>query len=282
MKLLDKDDYSPQFVEDGGICMQGNAVKKGDTIQCYSVVHIPIFKIEEEFKDLVLIHEIGHALELELLEKSTEDNLDYKMGLEYFFKRDEELENGEKRKFEKMNETFRQKLAIEITKYLHSKGIFLIGDPKKQRNQGNASYEIYYELVKNFYTKYKQDIIDAMTNSKDYENFITKFSEENINKLNELVRKFSVLPHNFIIFAQIEGRVIPETLEKQALLEQAEQLMVQIEKHLETKASPGDLLYESLIEETEGITRSGMMIEEVKSIKDQTAEELDNNKRGEK
>ena len=254
--LLDEDSYCPEFVRERCICLSTNVINKNGVTDSKAVIHIPIFGMLTGYEDVNLIHELGHAIELELLECDESGYIE-KTGFEYCY---EELKNEyvdsqdkeyqkrserAKREFEILSETIHQALAMEVTQHLHSQGHYLISSPSKAEIRGGTSYEWNYVMVKKFYDTYKQDVIDARMSDLGFKQLLTKVPYESIKKLNELVKVYDVLPRYVICDAINEGRDIPERREHDDLLNRMRELM----EHFEEKS--GSELLQAAIDATE-------------------------------
>ena len=142
-------------------------------------------------RDVTFIHEIGHAIEMELLSINN-DYATFKSGFETSlfaeFKSKESPE--ENRPFELMSETIHNHIAREITDYLHQKGIFIFGESIFNNNPAikrTCPYDDYYDIVEPLFDKYRQDILDARLSNDSFNEFREKINDQTLVELNNLI-----------------------------------------------------------------------------------------------
>ena len=169
-----QDNFSKEFVENGVTCIVPN-VRQDDNgnYQLFNIVHLPLVKILQEYKDVQIVHELLHTVESSMKQLS-KDEIYFKFGfdeaVEPICHNEEELivddrqsnPNEPKRSYEIFSENLHQQLAIEVTRRLHEKGIYLYGDQKLAKETGSTSYEHYNVITANFQKVYREEIIDGM------------------------------------------------------------------------------------------------------------------------
>ena len=189
--ITETPDLKENIKKDVNFCFPG-LIQNDDKIFDVSIVAFSrLDPVSYGKRDITFIHEIAHAIEMELLAIGN-DYATFKSGFETTlhveFKSKEEPE--ENRPFELMSETIHNNIAKEITDYLHQKGIFIFGESVLDNNpliKKTCPYDDYYEIVEPFFDKYRQDILDARLSNEAFENFKEKIQEENLIELNELV-----------------------------------------------------------------------------------------------
>jgi len=198
--LLEKTDFSQEFVKDGVICIEPNAIRTADnTIENVNLLYWSPLKIASEYKDISFMHEVLHALEGSF-ERVGEEyifctgfekfkiNIDNDDILDINQKNDKEL-----RKYEIFSENVHHNLAMEATAKLHSRGIRIAGNDE-QKITGATSYERFNSVTKDFYNKFKKKIIYARVTG-NLDRLITYVGKDNFEQMNELVGRYSKLPY---------------------------------------------------------------------------------------
>ena len=102
--------------------------------------------------------------------------------------------NEPKRSYEFFSENLHQELAIEVTRRLHEKGIYLYGDPKLARETGSTTYEHYNVITKNFQKEYREEMIDGMM-APTRDGITESVGKENFENLNAAVSEYAKLPY---------------------------------------------------------------------------------------
>ena len=157
-----QDNFCKEFVENGVTCIVPNVRQDADgNYSLFNIVHLPLVKILPEYKDVQIIHELLHTVESSMKQLS-KDEIYFKFGfdevVEPICKNEDELivddrqgnPNEQKRRYELFSENIHQELAIEVTRRLHEKGIYLYGDQKLAKETGSTSYERYNVVTKIF------------------------------------------------------------------------------------------------------------------------------------
>ena len=231
-----QDNFSKEFAENGVTCIVPN-VRQDDNgnYQLFNIVHLPLVKLLNEYKDVQIIHELLHVVESSMKQLS-EDKIYFKFGfdetVEQICHNEAELivddvqtdPNEPKRTYELFSENLHQELAIEVTRRLHEKGIYLYGDPKLAKETGSTSYEHYNVITANFRKVYRQEIIDGMmADSKDRITDIV--GKENFEKLNETVKEYAELPYYKMMDDLINKQDTELTRKRQELAKRGAQIV---------------------------------------------------------
>lgn len=263
--LIAQIDFSTEFFENNIICTIPNAVQGKDGLEERAIINIPIFNLMNNHEDVLLVHEIGHAMELELLEKD-EKHLRFKTGFDYVKAdlREEaqspDTDNNDRRDMELMSEIIHHQLAMEVTRNLHEKGIYLIGDSHTEQIRGATSYEQYFNILHPFYEKYREQIIEARLTEKGFQQFMGNIPKEKFQQLNEIVKEYCQVPYLSVKSAIYEGRTTPETEKWSSLMKKMKELM----QHFTER--PTNTLLTDILEETKQRTRMGEIRDELREI----------------
>lgn len=256
LNLLEPQEFDSKFIESGVICVTTNMVEGSEGKKIKPIVHIPVFNLLKEYSDVLFVHEIGHAIELELLQD--ENSIMYKTGFEYIESEiagnNTQEDKSVRRKTEIISEVIHQKLAIEVTDSMHKDGDFLIGNPDIQKIVGGASYENSFPVLRDFYNQYREDIIEGRMSDEGFAKLNQKVPTQLFEGLNSLVNDHSNLPWTSIMFATVEGRETKDTIRHKEIVKEAIEL------------TRSQTILNSAIEATEQVTRTGLINSSVKNI----------------
>jgi|GEM_PF-1136381 len=203
LDLLLSDSYNKDFVDNNVICVSPNLVSSNNQLEMKNIVHIPVFNMLQEYKDVMFIHEVGHAVEA-TFSKEDDVNVIFKTGFESYEDKiidknnittiNDDDNNNEKRKYELFSESIHQKIAMEITEDLHEKGVYIFNTPENAKIKGGTSYEHYNIIINEFYDKFKKDILDSRL-EVNLDLLMEKVGKENFEQLNESITEYSKLPY---------------------------------------------------------------------------------------
>jgi hypothetical protein len=182
------------------------------------VVPILIYSPEsatEEYRDVMFVHEIVHAVELSLT--NPQEKLDhYKCGFEHF-------DDEDKREYEAFNEIITQFIAMEITESLHEDGMYLFNTGKNAKIKGGTSYEQYNFLVNDFYQNYKNEILESrLDNNLDL--LFNTVGKENFDSLNKLISEYKNLPYYELMDDLMNKRTTQLTNDLNSILTKSEEV----------------------------------------------------------
>lgn len=231
-----QDNFSKEFVENGVTCIVPN-VRQDDNgnYQLFNIVHLPLVKLLHDYKDVQIVHELLHTVESSMKQLS-KDEIYFKFGfdeaVEPICHNEEELivddrqsnPNEPKRSYEIFSENLHQQLAIEVTRRLHEKGIYLYGDQKLAKETGSTSYEHYNVITANFQKVYREEIIDGMM--LPTRDGITEIvGTENFERLNLAVNEYAELPYYKMMEDIIEKKDTELTRKRQELANRGAQIV---------------------------------------------------------
>lgn len=231
-----QDNFSKEFVENGVTCIVPN-VRQDDNgnYQLFNIVHLPLVKLLHDYKDVQIVHELLHTVESSMKQLS-KDEIYFKFGfdeaVEPICHNEEELivddrqsnPNEPKRSYEIFSENLHQQLAIEVTRRLHEKGIYLYGDQKLAKETGSTSYEHYNVITANFQKVYREEIIDGMM--LPTRDGITEIvGTENFERLNLAVKEYAELPYYKMMEDIIEKKDTELTRKRQELANRGAQIV---------------------------------------------------------
>lgn len=202
--LLSEDSFNMDFIKNKVTCVSPNVVKdaNGDFTN-FNVIHLPILGMLKEYRDVLVIHEILHVVELTMKQVSDKD-FDIKTGLDSITMalsdtpfsaepiEDEYIHNI--RQNEYLSENLHHQLAIQVTEDLHSKGIYLFDDPKTSKIYGSSSYEQLNQVILPFMNTFYTDIVDAMI-EPDESSLTDKIGQDNLDHLNSIVKEYREIPY---------------------------------------------------------------------------------------
>ena len=231
-----QDNFSKEFVENGVTCIVPN-VRQDDNgnYQLFNIVHLPLVKILQEYKDVQIVHELLHTVESSMKQLS-KDEIYFKFGfdeaVEPICHNEDELivddrqgnPNEPKRSYEIFSENLHQQLAIEVTRRLHEKGIYLYGDQKLAKETGSTSYEHYNVITANFQKVYREEIIDGMM-SPTRDGITEIVGTENFERLNLAVNEYAELPYYKMMEDIIEKKDTELTRKRQELANRGAQIV---------------------------------------------------------
>ena len=231
-----QDNFSKEFVENGVTCIVPN-VRQDDNgnYQLFNIVHLPLVKLLHDYKDVQIVHELLHTVESSMKQLS-KDEIYFKFGfdeaVEPICHNEEELivddrqsnPNEPKRSYEIFSENLHQQLAIEVTRRLQKKGIYLYGDQKLAKETGSTSYEHYNVITANFQKVYREEIIDGMM--LPTRDGITEIAgTENFERLNLAVKEYAELPYYKMMEDIIEKKDTELTRKRQELANRGAQIV---------------------------------------------------------
>lgn len=231
-----QDNFSKEFVENGVTCIVPN-VRQDDNgnYQLFNIVHLPLVKLLHDYKDVQIVHELLHTVESSMKQLS-KDEIYFKFGfdeaVEPICHNEEELivddrqsnPNEPKRSYEIFSENLHQQLAIEVTRRLHEKGIYLYGDQKLAKETGSTSYEHYNIITANFQKVYREEIIDGMM-SPTRDGITEIVGTENFERLNLAVNEYAELPYYKMMEDIIEKKDTELTRKRQELANRGAQIV---------------------------------------------------------
>lgn len=231
-----QDNFSKEFVENGVTCIVPN-VRQDDNgnYQLFNIVHLPLVKLLHDYKDVQIVHELLHTVESSMKQLS-KDEIYFKFGfdeaVEPICHNEEELivddrqsnPNEPKRSYEIFSENLHQQLAIEVTRRLHEKGIYLYGDQKLAKETGSTSYEHYNVITANFQKVYREEIIDGMM-SPTRDGITEIVGTENFERLNLAVNEYAELPYYKMMEDIIEKKDTELTRKRQELANRGAQIV---------------------------------------------------------
>lgn len=231
-----QDNFSKEFVENGVTCIVPNDRQDDNgNYQLFNIVHLPLVKLLHDYKDVQIVHELLHTVESSMKQLS-KDEIYFKFGfdeaVEPICHNEEELivddrqsnPNEPKRSYEIFSENLHQQLAIEVTRRLHEKGIYLYGDQKLAKETGSTSYEHYNVITANFQKVYREEIIDGMM-SPTRDGITEIVGTENFERLNLAVNEYAELPYYKMMEDIIEKKDTELTRKRQELANRGAQIV---------------------------------------------------------
>lgn len=241
-----QDNFSKEFVEKGVPCIVPNIREDADgNYSLFNIVHLPLVKILREYKDVQIIHELLHTVESSMKQIS-EDEIYFKFGfdeaVEPICHNEDELivddrkidPNEPRRNYELLSENLHQELAIEVTRRLHEKGIYLYGDQKLAKEAGATSYERYNVVTINFQKEYREEMIDGMM-APTRDGITEIVGKENFENLNAAVTEYAELPYYKMMDDVLAKRDTDLTRKRIELANRGKQIVVDMKEYEQNK-----------------------------------------------
>ncbi|MBS5864226.1 MAG: hypothetical protein KIC54_06025 [Clostridium sp.] len=241
-----QDNFCKEFVENGVTCIVPNVRQDADgNYSLFNIVHLPLVKILPEYKDVQIIHELLHTVESSMKQLS-KDEIYFKFGfdevVEPICKNEDELivddrqgdPNEQKRRYELFSENIHQELAIEVTRRLHEKGIYLYGDQKLAKETGSTSYERYNVVTKNFQQEYREEMIDGMM-LPTRDGITELVGKENFDRLNATVSEYAELPFYKMMDDVLSKRDTDLTRKRIELANRGKKIVVDMKEYEQTR-----------------------------------------------
>lgn len=193
--LIKDNEYGPNAYFNNMTFVSENLILEDGKYVLYPIVYINI-NYPKEYLDVSIIHELNHVFELNL-KSSNSDFFEFVCGWDKsiveknsIVEENESLEiDLNKREYELFNEIVNELIAQEITKNMHSRGIYIFNDEDSSKIEGGTSYEYMLFLVKEFYDTYKKEIFQSRK-SGDMQVLFGKVGKENFEALNKLFNEF--------------------------------------------------------------------------------------------
>lgn len=197
------DSFNIDFVNHYVTCIIPNVIrnKQGEYTN-FNVLHFPTAKISDEYRDVALIHEILHVVELTMTQTSDTtfhiktgfDQMDEVLATEESKTKEDAEYEHKIRQYEHMSENLHQWLSMVVTKRLHDNGIYLLDDPRCSKVIGYTSYEQLNAITKAFIEEFGRDIAEGMI-SPDMNYIYNAIGKENLEALNEAVVEYRQIPY---------------------------------------------------------------------------------------
>ena len=236
-----EDSFSRKFVDSGAICTTPN-IKEDDNgnYQLFNVVHLPIVKMIEGYKDEQIIHELLHCVET-TMEPISGNKVHIKSGLDEFTDdickdKDEIIVDDRteaeqtKREYELLSENLHQELSIRVTEKLHQKGIYIVDDPKIAKERGGTAYEPYSVITAGFQERFLDKIIDGMM--QENSNALTSVvGKDNLSRLNECVKEYAKIPYYHLMNDLRNNKDTELTRKRQELISRGKQIVEEMGRH---------------------------------------------------
>lgn len=231
LKSLDLLDLDPinqclDIFKNKVMCINPSARMENNVAKLVPILFFSPENCEEQYVDVMFIHEINHAIETVLLEYS-KDSMKCKTGFEV-------LETGnEVRNYERFSETINQLIAMSVTDLMHSEGVFLFDSPENSRVKGATSYEQQNVLITNFFNRFKKEIMLARV-SDNLEPLFKVVGEDNFEELNTVIKEHVELPYYKMMSAFAEGRENEFTQKAKSLLNRSSTVLNKMIDHADS------------------------------------------------
>lgn len=237
-----QDSFCKEFVKNGATCVTPNVRQdENGNYSLFNIVHLPLAKIFTEYKDEQIMHEILHTVESSLQQVSG-DEIYFKFGfdeaVDHICHKEAELivddkqedPNEPRRNYELLSENLHQELAIEVTRRLHEKGIYLYGDSKLAKETGSTTYEHFNVITINFQREYKEEIIDGMM-APTKDGITAIVGKENLDNLSDTVNEYSELPYYKMMNDVVNKRDTELTRKREECINKGKQIVVDMKAY---------------------------------------------------
>lgn len=209
------------------------------TEQPVCLINMPLYNLSSGYIDSYLLHEILHAVEL-TSRKVDEDTYDFKSGFDFLVeivddKKDEAINEEEKRATELFSENIHQRNTIEIVTRMHENGVYLFDNPYTAKERGGTSYEQLNFVTQQFYSQFKKQISEARFESS-MDSLFDQVGEENFYKLNDVVNEYSKIPYYTMCQDLAEGNRSEYVIKRERLFEESKQIVDDMKKRMKGKS----------------------------------------------
>lgn len=192
LNLLSKDDgYDIDTLYKIPACIVPN-VKLIDGIPNIYSIFLFTLNIPDEYLDVTIIHELNHLFELFLL-SIKDDSIEFVCGWDCISKKyanAPSVENVDtKRDYELLNEIINQLIAQDITKFHHERGKYIFNSNIDSKLYGGILYEMYSDIVIDFFDEYKQDILLSRRDG-NINHIFNIVGKDNFDSLNILCKEY--------------------------------------------------------------------------------------------
>ena len=146
------------------------------------IIYFPLNVCKKYNYDCILIHELLHVLD----EHICYDDSNTVVSRGGFETMNLKGDANNERNYEFLNETLHQRIAEEITKFAHDKGIFLFNNYDESQISNNEYDKDHCIVIEKFYDSFKDDLlIDKMVGN--VEEFISAVGNDNFEELNKWI-----------------------------------------------------------------------------------------------
>ena len=175
-------------IEEEFDCVRPNLIKNDNLIELYPELIVYVGENNPK-RDLVIIHELNHILEMQLI-NIFGNKAEIKTGWDYT-----DLTIGERktsinsnritRKYERFSEVINELLAMDIYKIFQKNNVF---SNQNQKENTKCEYLDQEYIVKDFFEKYKKEIIESRITG-NIEIIINAVGKESFEELNNLINE---------------------------------------------------------------------------------------------
>lgn len=196
--LLDKQDsFNATLLTDSGTFINPNLRITDKGYDVFSLFVISFNDINSETLDHHIVHELNHLFEI-MLNRINGNEYEMLVGWDYASghidnEKQEEVDtiniDKTKRQYELFNEIINELIAQGICELMHNDGVTVFDEPDNSRYKRTTSYEDYLFLVKDFFSEFKEPILESRRNG-NIEIIFNEVGKENFDELNSLIIEF--------------------------------------------------------------------------------------------
>ena len=189
MSMDEKDVF--RWVWTGGSRTSFNFTEKNGEMEIVPLVGLCPLTIYGGQKGMVAVHEIGHALGLEIVEVNN-DEAKVKAGLRYLnvnLKTDQVDMSAD---FTFIEEAIHQCAITEVMEHLHSKGVYILDDPKSaQTSDPFHKYDRGLDILRPLYKSCKKELLDAGVSHDGFNRLMNIVTEKELLELCKMSKEYA-------------------------------------------------------------------------------------------
>lgn len=166
-----------------------NIIRDGQEYKPTGIVFINFNIYVLKYIDNIILHELNHLYEMELIDVNENDNTytfteGWEIIKEYISSEKKQIiMDPEIREYELLSEIINEKITQEMCKRMVDRGVQILGLISEESYKNNTSYEETNYLINDFFETYKKIIIASR---KNMQVIYDEIGEENFKALNKL------------------------------------------------------------------------------------------------
>lgn len=190
LNLEDCENFNEEIIREKETYISTNFVKENGISKEKPILYFCYTKLPE-FTDVLLNHEINHALELTLIEERANE-VHFQNGYEYIItkkgKQDITFINRKRRNTELFNEVINHLIAEEVTTMMHNDNFYIFNNETNAKILGATITTFANSLIKPFFDYYKDIILESRLLANP-DILFDKIGKENFYELNDQINE---------------------------------------------------------------------------------------------